>query len=101
MQAGLDRSYHFKRLGDLGHFQRGRKAFACGREHGGGFDGATGRLIDFGERQRRAQFEAARALLLCDGDGGQESVFRGRGVSRIALQQDVPRARCSSASNAR
>ena len=53
-----------------------------------GVDGASGRLIELRERKRRAQFEAARALLLRDGDGGQEGFFRGRGVSRIALEQD-------------
>ena len=52
-----------------------------------GFDGAAGRLIELGQRQRRAQFEAARALLLRDGDGGQEGFFRRRGVGGIALQQ--------------
>ena len=54
-----------------------------------GVGGAAGRLIELGERQRRAQFEAARALLLRDGDGGQEGFLGGRGVGGIALQQDV------------
>ena len=76
------------RLGDLGHFRRRRKAFERRREDGVGLDGAAGRLIELGERQRRAQFEAARALLLRDGDGGQESFFRGRGIGGVALQQD-------------
>ena len=40
-----------------------------------GFGGAAGRLVELGERQRRAQFEAARALLFCDGDGGPEGFF--------------------------
>ena len=40
------------------------------------------------ERKRRAQFEAACGLLLCDGDGGQEGFFRRRGVGGVALQQD-------------
>ena len=75
------------RLGDLGHFRRRRKAFERRREDGVGFGGAAGRLVEFGERQRRAQFEAARALLLRDGDGGLERFFRGRGVGGIALQQ--------------
>ena len=52
-----------------------------------GFGGAAGRLIEFGQRQRRAQFEAARALLLRDGDGGLEGFFRGRGVGGVALEQ--------------
>ena len=53
-----------------------------------GVGGAAGRLIELGERQRRAQFEAARALLLRDGDGGQEGFFRRRGVGGVALEQD-------------
>ena len=53
-----------------------------------GVGGAAGRLVELGERQRRAQFEAARALLLRDGDGGQEGFFRGRGVGGVALEQD-------------
>ena len=76
------------RLGDLGHFRRRRKAFERGREDGVGFGGAAGRLVELGERKRRAQFEAARALLLRDGDGGQEGFFCRRGVGGVALQQD-------------
>ena len=53
-----------------------------------GFDWAGGRLVELGQRQRRAQFEAARSLLLRDGDGGQEGFFRRRGVGGVALQQD-------------
>ena len=49
---------------------------------------AAGRLVELGERQSGAQFEAARALLLRDRDGGQEGFFRGRGVGGIALEQD-------------
>ena len=76
------------RLGDLRHFRRRRKAFERGREDGVRFGGAAGRLIELGERERGAQFKAARGLLLRDGDGGQEGFFRGRGVGGIALQQD-------------
>ena len=53
-----------------------------------GVGGAGGRLVELRERKRRAQFEAARALLLCDGDGGQERFFRGRGIGGVVLQQD-------------
>ena len=80
VSARLDSHQQRLRLGDLRHFRRRRKAFERGREDGVGFGGAAGRLIELGQRKRRAQFEAARALLLRDGDGGQESVFRGRGV---------------------
>jgi hypothetical protein len=52
-----------------------------------GVDRATGRLIELGERKRGTQLEAARALLLCDRDGGQEGFFRGPGIARVALQQ--------------
>jgi hypothetical protein len=51
-----------------------------------GVDRATGRLIELGERKRGTQLEAARALLLCDRDGGQEGFFRGPGIARVALQ---------------
>ena len=54
-----------------------------------GFDGATGRLIELGEREGREQFVAARALLLGDGDGRAIGLFRGRGIGGIAFQQDV------------
>ena len=62
------------RLGDLRHFRRRRKAFERGREDGVGVGGAGGRLVELGERKRRAQFEAARSLLLRDGDGGLEAL---------------------------
>ena len=52
-----------------------------------GFGGARGRLVELGERKRRAQFEAACALLFRDGDGGQEGFFRRPGVGGVALQQ--------------
>ena len=65
-----------------------RPLFERRREDGVGVGGAAGRLVELGERERRAQFEAARALLLRDGDGGQEGFFRGRGVGGVALQQD-------------
>ena len=66
---------------------RRRKAFERGREDGVGLDRAAGRLVELGERECGAQFEAARSLLLRDGDGGQESLFRRRGVDGIAHQQ--------------
>ena len=45
-------------------------------------------MVELGERKRREQAEAARALLLRDGDGGLESFLGRRRVSRVALQQD-------------
>jgi len=50
--------------------RRRRKAIERGREDSAGFSGAAGRLIKLRQRQRRAQFEAARSLLLRDRDGG-------------------------------
>ena len=44
-------------------------------------------MVEFGERQRRAQFEAARGLPLRDRDGGLERFLGGRRVSWVALQQ--------------
>ena len=76
------------RLGDLRHLRRRRKAFERGRENGVGVRGATDRLVELRQRQRRAQLEAARALLFRDGDGGQKSFFRRRGIGGIALQQE-------------
>jgi hypothetical protein len=35
------------------------------------------------------QFEAARLLSLGDGDGGEERLFGGRGVRRIALEMNL------------
>ena len=66
------------RLGDLGHFGRRREAFERRREDGVGVDGAAGRLVQFGERERGAKFEAARGLLFRDGDGGPERLLRRR-----------------------
>ena len=49
--------------------------------------GAFGRLVELGEGKGRTQFETARALLFRNGDGSQESFFRGRGIGGVALQQ--------------
>jgi hypothetical protein len=89
------------RLGDLGHCRGRREAIERGREDGARFDGAGCRLVELRQRKRRAKFKTARALLLRDGDGGQEGFFRRRGVGGVALEQSSPRARCSSASNVR
>jgi len=53
-------------LGDLGRFRRRREAFDRRREDGVRFGGAAGRLVELGERERRAQFEAAGSLLFRD-----------------------------------
>ena len=75
------------RLGDLRHFQRRRKAFERGRERVVPFDRAAGRLVELGEQQRGAQFEAARSLPARDVDRGPERPLGARGVAGIALQQ--------------
>ncbi len=53
-----------------------------------GVGGAAGRLVEFRERKRRAQFKTARALPLRDCDSGLESLFGRRGVGGVALEQD-------------
>jgi hypothetical protein len=55
-----------------------------------GVGGAGCRLIEFGEGERGAKFEAARALLLRDGDGGLERFLGRSGVCRVAFQEDFP-----------
>lgn len=54
-----------------------------------GVEGSTGRLIELGKRQRRAQFEAARPLTLSNGHGGPQGIFRERRIRGVALQQHV------------
>ena len=78
------------RLSDLGHFRRGCEALERRREDGVGFGGAAGRLIEPGEREGSAQFEASCSLLLRDGDGGAERFLRRRWVGGIVLQQHSP-----------
>ena len=73
-----------QRRRDLGKLGRRRETFERWRENGVSVGGAGNRLIEFGQRQRRAQFEAARTLLFCDSDGGQECVLRGRGVGGVS-----------------
>jgi hypothetical protein len=52
------------RVGDFRHFWRRREAFERRREDGVLVGGASGRLIELGERERRAQSPTALALLL-------------------------------------
>ena len=83
-----ERRQQRRSLGDLRHFLRWREAFEREGEHGLRFHRSVGRLAELGERERRAQFEAARRLLLRDGDGGLEGVFGGRGVGGLAFEQN-------------
>jgi hypothetical protein len=82
-----ERGQQGRSLGDLGHFRRWRKAFERRREDGVRVHRAAGRLVELGERQRRAQFEAARPLVFRDGDGAPEGFLSGRGIGGLALQQ--------------
>src|SRR6516162_2872508 len=75
------------RLCDLRHFRRWRKTFERGREGGVGINGAASGLVEFREWKGGAEFEAASALLPCDGDGGLERLFRRREVGRVAPEQ--------------
>ena len=70
-------------------FPASAKTFERGREDIVGFDGAGGGLVEFRQLQRRQQAEAARALLLRDGDGGEVGVFCRGGVRGVAPEQDV------------
>jgi hypothetical protein len=60
-----------------------------------GVGGATGRLVELGERKRRAQFIAARALLLRDGDRGSIGFFGVRWIvvekGPQSIELDLPR----------
>ena len=53
-----------------------------------GFDRAAGGSIQLGELQRRMQAVEACALPLGDGNGGQNSLLRERGMLGVAPQQD-------------
>ena len=74
-------------VGDFRHFQRRREALERRREDRVGFGGAAGRLVEFGERERRAQFEAARPLLFRDSDRDRERFLGSRRIGGIALHQ--------------
>ena len=54
-----------------------------------GVGGAAGRLIKLRQRERRAQFETPRLLLLRNRDGGEQGFLDRHGVRRIALPQNV------------
>ena len=70
----------------LGHFRRRSESFERGGENGVPFDGAARRLVEPRQRQRRAQFETARTLLLRDRDSGQKRFLSSRRVGRVTLQ---------------
>src|ERR1700722_18454168 len=76
------------RFSNLKHLRRRRKAFERSREDGVGIHGASGRLIELGERQRRAQTPTSCALLLRYLERGLESFLCRSGISWIALEQE-------------
>ena len=81
------------RLCDLRHFRRWRKAFERGRKNSVGIDGVAGGLIEFGERQRRTEAEAARPLLTRDRDSSLKRPFRGGRVRRDRAATKARRGR--------
>jgi hypothetical protein len=87
MRAGLDSHQQRLCFSDLRHFRRWREAFQRQRKSGVGVGATVDQLIEFGERKRRAQFEAPRALVLGDGDSGLKGFLRRRKVVGIALYQ--------------
>ena len=46
-------------------------------------------MIELRQRERRAELEAPRLLLLRDGDGRQERFLGRRSIRRIALEQNI------------
>jgi hypothetical protein len=54
-----------------------------------GLGRAAGRLIELGERERRAQAEASCSLSAGDFDGAAECVLGSSCIRRTALEQDV------------
>ena len=67
----------------------GGKPSTAGRQHGVRVGLAIGRAIKLRQRQRGAQFEAARFLRLRDRDRGLQRLLGRRGIGRAALQQDL------------
>jgi len=77
------------RLLDLGEFLCRRKALERRRQHGVAVAGAVRALIVLRERKRRAQLEAARLLMLRNGDGAKERLFDRRNALPISLEQNL------------
>jgi hypothetical protein len=59
------------------------------RQHGVRIGIAMGRAAKLRQRQRGAQFEAARLLRLSDRDRGLQGLLGPGGVGRVPLQQDL------------
>src|SRR5208282_4030415 len=64
-------------------------SFERGRKYVVRVDRAAGGLIEVRQLQRRLQAEAARALLACDGHGGEIGFLGAGGIFGIGLKKDV------------
>ena len=73
------------RLGEFGELSGRREALDRRRQHGVRIGVAIGRAIKLRQRQRGAQFEAARFLRLRDSDRGLQRLLGRRGIGRVAL----------------
>ncbi len=88
MRAGFQRGQQSERLRDLRKFRRRRKAVEGEGENGVGVGGTAVRLMELGQRKRRAQFEASRLLASRNRDRGLKSFLRRGGASGVAIEQD-------------
>jgi len=77
------------RLGEFRELSGRREALDRRRQRGVRIGVATGRAVQLRKSKRRAQFEAARFLRLCDADRGLQRLLGRRGIGRVALQQDL------------
>ena len=67
----------------------GGKPSTAGASNRVGVGAAVGRAVKLRERQRGAQFEAARLLMLGDGDRGLQGLLGRRGIRGVPLQQNL------------
>ena len=87
MRAGLESRQHACASAISGISGVGENPSRAGR----GQLGSVGRAAigKLGQRQRGAQFVAARALLACDGDGALEGFFGGESVGLVAPKKNL------------
>ena len=97
----LNRSSQFQTLRDLRELRGRRKALERRSKHGVRVRGACGRLVEFCQPQSCAQFEATGGLMLRYRNRGQKASSARAGSAELHPSSISPRARCSSASNAR
>src|SRR5215467_1944354 len=77
------------RFRGLGKFRRRRKAFECRSENGVRVGGTVRALIKPRERQRGAQLETFRLLLLRDGNSSEKRLLRRPHVRWGALEKNL------------